>query len=177
MLTRQLHYLDIPKIIFCDNILDLQFIMFHAALNSHVRWVLSFSIDLKFVLLELNLSYYLFLHHPFVTMTILLDCSWSDSSDRQRFSMLSELNSAGSHRKPTERLPHTLRLRQEQTPIRRVNAHARRHSSETLVSGSFTKSKDTAKSPCDSNDAEQRDVKVEGNTIKSLIPTPRKLRL
>ncbi|XP_025266815.1 homeobox protein prospero isoform X3 [Camponotus floridanus] len=103
--------------------------------------------------------------------------SWSDSSDRQRFSMLSELNSAGSHRKPTERLPHTLRLRQEQTPIRRVNAHARRHSSETLVSGSFTKSKDTAKSPCDSNDAEQRDVKVEGNTIKSLIPTPRKLRL
>ncbi|EFN66299.1 Myosin-1 [Camponotus floridanus] len=86
--------------------------------------------------------------------------SWSDSSDRQRFSMLSELNSAGSHRKPTERLPHTLRLRQEQTPIRRVNAHARRHSSETLVSGSFTKSKDTAKSPCDSNDAEQRDVKI-----------------
>ncbi|XP_029668567.1 homeobox protein prospero isoform X3 [Formica exsecta] len=103
--------------------------------------------------------------------------SWSDSSDRQRLSMLSELKSAGSPRKPTERLPHTLRLRQEQIPTRRTNAHARRHSSEALVSGSFTKPKDCAKSPCDSNDAEQRDVKVEGNTIKSLIPTPRKLRL
>ncbi|XP_072762390.1 uncharacterized protein [Anoplolepis gracilipes] len=103
--------------------------------------------------------------------------SWSDSSDRQRLSMLSELNSAGSHRKPTERLPHTLRLRQGQTPTRRANAHARRHSSETLVSGSFTKPKDRAKSPCDSNDVEQRDAKVEGNTIKSLIPTPRKLRV
>lgn len=176
MLAWQLHYLDIPNIIFCDNILDLQFVMFHAALNSHVRWVLSLSIDLKFFLLELNLSYCLFSCRTLVTMTTLLDCSWSDSSDRQRLSMLSELNSAGSHRKPTERLPHTLRLRQEQTPTRRANAHARRHSSETLVSSSFIKSKDNAKSPCDSNDAEQRDVKVEGNTIKSLIPTPRKLR-
>ncbi|KAL6431136.1 hypothetical protein ACFW04_007101 [Cataglyphis niger] len=101
--------------------------------------------------------------------------SWSDSEPHQRLSMLSELKSAGSPRKPTERLPHTLRLRQEQIPIRRANAHARRNS-ETLVSGSFTKPKDCAKSPCDSNDAEQCDVKVEGNTIKSLIPTPRKLR-
>ncbi|XP_029178814.1 ras guanine nucleotide exchange factor P isoform X3 [Nylanderia fulva] len=103
--------------------------------------------------------------------------SWSDSSDRQRLSMLSELNSSGSHhRKPTERLPHTLRLRQEQTLTRgRVNAHARRHSSEALVSNSLIKPKEVI---CDSNNAEQRDAtKVEGNTIKSLIPTPRKLRL
>ncbi|XP_011686115.1 PREDICTED: putative mediator of RNA polymerase II transcription subunit 26 isoform X2 [Wasmannia auropunctata] len=102
--------------------------------------------------------------------------SWSDSSDRQRPSLLSELNSAGSHRKPIERLPHTLRLRQEHTPTRRVSAHARRHSSE-CVSGSAVRPKDCAKSPCDMNDAEQRDTKIEGNTVKSLIPTPRKLRL
>ncbi|XP_071639874.1 uncharacterized protein [Temnothorax longispinosus] len=102
--------------------------------------------------------------------------SWSDSSDRQRPSLLSELNSAGSHRKPIERLPHTLRLRQEQTPTRRVNSHSRRHSSE-CVSGSPTKPKDYAKPPCDLNEAEQRDTKIEGNTVKSLIPTPRKLRL
>ncbi|XP_071571213.1 uncharacterized protein [Temnothorax nylanderi] len=102
--------------------------------------------------------------------------SWSDSSDRQRPSLLSELNSAGSHRKPIERLPHTLRLRQEQAPTRRVNAHSRRHSSE-CVSGSPTKPKDYAKPPCDLNEAEQRDTKIEGNTVKSLIPTPRKLRL
>ncbi|XP_039302467.1 uncharacterized protein LOC105205408 isoform X5 [Solenopsis invicta] len=101
---------------------------------------------------------------------------WSDSSDRQRPSLLSELNSAGSHRKPIERLPHTLRLRQEHTPTRRVNAHARRHSSE-CVSGSSVKLKDCIKSPCDLNDTEQRDAKIEGNTVKSLIPTPRKLRL
>ncbi|XP_011068455.1 PREDICTED: uncharacterized protein LOC105154549 isoform X2 [Acromyrmex echinatior] len=102
--------------------------------------------------------------------------SWSDSLDRQRPSLLSELNSAGSHRKPIERLPHTLRLRQEQTPTRRINVHARRHSSE-CVSGSPTKSKNCIKSPCDLNDAEQHDAKIEGNTVKSLIPTPRKLRL
>ncbi|XP_011869860.1 PREDICTED: putative uncharacterized protein DDB_G0277255 isoform X2 [Vollenhovia emeryi] len=102
--------------------------------------------------------------------------SWSDSSDRQRPSLLSELNSTGSHRKPIERLPHTLRLRQEQTPIRRVNVHARRHSSE-CVSGSLSKPKDCVKQLCDLNDAEQRDAKIEGNTVKSLIPTPRKLRL
>ncbi|XP_020282955.1 uncharacterized protein LOC109854357 isoform X3 [Pseudomyrmex gracilis] len=102
--------------------------------------------------------------------------SWSDSSDHQRLSLLSELNSAGSHRKPTERLPHTLRLRQEQIPTRRVSAHARRHSSES-VSGSPTKPKDCTKPPCDSNDLEQCDqTKIEGNTVKSLIPTPRKLR-
>ncbi|XP_011638642.1 uncharacterized protein LOC105428190 isoform X3 [Pogonomyrmex barbatus] len=101
---------------------------------------------------------------------------WSDSSDRQRPSLLSELNPAGSHRKPIERLPHTLRVRQEQIPSRRVNVHARRHSSE-CVSGSPIKPKDCAKLPCDLNDAEQRDVKIEGNTVKSLIPTPRKLRL
>ncbi|XP_036149602.1 uncharacterized protein LOC105837460 isoform X2 [Monomorium pharaonis] len=101
---------------------------------------------------------------------------WSDSSDRQRPSLLSELNSTGNHRKPIERLPHTLRLRQEHTPTRRVNAHTRRHSSE-CVSGSLAKPKDCAKSPCDLKDAEQHDAKIEGNTIKSLIPTPRKLRL
>ncbi|EZA62357.1 hypothetical protein X777_03391 [Ooceraea biroi] len=101
--------------------------------------------------------------------------SWSDSSDRQRPSLLSELNSAGSPRKPIERLPHTLRLRQEQAPARRGNAHTRRHSSES-VTGS-PRSKDCAKPPCDSNDMEQRDAKIEGNTVKSLIPTPRKLRL
>ncbi|XP_077279797.1 uncharacterized protein LOC143907124 isoform X3 [Temnothorax americanus] len=102
--------------------------------------------------------------------------SWSDSSDRQRPLLLSELNSAGSHRKPIERLPHTLRLRQEHIPTRRVNAHSRRHSSE-CVSGSPTKPKDYAKPPCDLNEVEQRDTKIEGNTVKSLIPTPRKLRL
>ncbi|XP_014474267.1 PREDICTED: uncharacterized protein LOC106744215 isoform X2 [Dinoponera quadriceps] len=101
--------------------------------------------------------------------------SWSDSWDRQRPSLLCELNSAGSLRKPTERLPHTLRLRQEQTP-RRSNVHTRRHSSES-VAGSPTKSKDCAKA-CEPNDAEQQcNAKVEGNTVKSLIPTPRKLRL
>ncbi|XP_032665116.1 putative uncharacterized protein DDB_G0282129 isoform X3 [Odontomachus brunneus] len=99
--------------------------------------------------------------------------SWSDSWDRQRPSLLTELNSAGSHRKPTERLPHTLKLRQEQTS-RRNNMHARRHSSESVPNS--LKSKDCAKL-CDPNDAEQGDVKVEGNTIKSLIPTSRKLRL
>ncbi|XP_018394214.1 PREDICTED: myosin ID heavy chain-like [Cyphomyrmex costatus] len=85
--------------------------------------------------------------------------SWSDSLDRQRPSLLSELNSAGSHRKPIERLPHTLRLRQEQTPIRRINVHARRHSSE-CVSGSPIKPKNCVKSPCDLNDAEQHDAKI-----------------
>ncbi|KAL0127042.1 hypothetical protein PUN28_005399 [Cardiocondyla obscurior] len=99
--------------------------------------------------------------------------SWSDSLDRQRLSLLSELNSTGSHRKPIERLPHTLRLRQEQIPTRRVNA--RRHSSE-CVSSSPIKPKDCVKLPCDLNDAE-RDAKIEGNMVKSLIPTPRKLRL
>ncbi|EFN75288.1 hypothetical protein EAI_03111 [Harpegnathos saltator] len=100
--------------------------------------------------------------------------SWSDSWDRQRPSLLSELNSAGSLRKPTERLPHTLRLRQEQTP-RRSSVHTRRHSSESVSSS--LKSKDSTKLSCEPNDMEQCDAKVEGNAVKSLIPTFRKLRL
>ncbi|XP_012217000.2 serine-rich adhesin for platelets isoform X3 [Linepithema humile] len=102
--------------------------------------------------------------------------SWSDSLDRQRPSLLSEFNSVGSHRKPTERLPHTLRLRQERTPTRRANAHARRHSSES-VSGVSIKPKDCTKMPCDSNEADKCESKIEGSAVKSLIPMPRKLRL
>lgn len=71
--------------------------------------------------------------------------SWSDSWDRHRPTLLTELNSNRNPRKVTDRIPRTIKSRLSKDP------------------------KST-----ESNDIE-REIKTEGSPTKSCIPTARKL--
>lgn len=97
--------------------------------------------------------------------------SWSDSWDRHRPTLLTELNGNRSPRKSTDRTPRTVRSRQEAS--HRQNGHTDKLPVESPLSRRTVKPKDSKSS--ESNDTEQRETKGEGSPTKSCIPTARKL--
>ncbi|XP_076663733.1 uncharacterized protein LOC143366500 isoform X3 [Andrena cerasifolii] len=98
--------------------------------------------------------------------------SWSDSWDRHRPTLLTELNGNRSPRKSTDRTPRTVRSRQEEASHRQ-NGHTDKLPVESPLSRRTVKPKDSKAS--ESNDTEQRETKGEGSPTKSCIPTARKL--
>lgn len=98
-------------------------------------------------------------------------CRWSDSGDRQRPPLLGELNGNRSPRKSTDRIPRTIKCRQEET-LHRQNGHTDKLPAESPSNKKTMKPKDTKSS--ESNDKEQHDIKREENPVKSCIPTARK---
>ncbi|XP_043263025.1 uncharacterized protein LOC122403531 isoform X2 [Colletes gigas] len=97
---------------------------------------------------------------------------WSDSWDQHRPTLLTELNGNRSLRKVADRIPRTIRSRQEETSHRQ-NGHTDKLLIESPLSRKTLKSKDSKSS--ESNDMEQREIKTEGSPTKSCIPTARKL--
>lgn len=84
--------------------------------------------------------------------------------------MLGELNGNRSPRKSTDRIPRTIKSRQEET-LHRQNGHTDKLPVDNLSSNKrIVKSKDTKST--ESNDKEQHETKREE---KSCIPTARKL--
>ncbi|XP_060813100.1 uncharacterized protein LOC132905629 isoform X3 [Bombus pascuorum] len=96
---------------------------------------------------------------------------WSDSGDRQRPPLLGELNGNRSPRKSTDRIPRTIKCRQEETSHRQ-NGHTDKLPAESPSNKKTIKPKDTKST--ESNDKEQHDIKREENPVKSCIPTARK---
>nr|XP_034186812.1 uncharacterized protein LOC117607338 isoform X3 [Osmia lignaria] len=99
---------------------------------------------------------------------------WSDSWDQHRPTLLGEqLTSNRSLRKSTDRIPRTIKSRQEETSHRR-NGHIDKSTVDSNSSnGKILKLKDSKS--IESNGTEQNDIKTEGSPTKSCIPTSRKL--
>lgn len=95
---------------------------------------------------------------------------WNESWDRHHPPLLGELNGNRSPRKSTDRIPRTIKSRQEET-LHRQNGHTDKLPVDNLSSNKrIIKSKDSKST--ESNDKEQHETKREE---KSCIPTPRKL--
>ncbi|XP_043785181.1 uncharacterized protein LOC122710950 isoform X3 [Apis laboriosa] len=95
---------------------------------------------------------------------------WNESWDRHHPPLLGELNGNRSPRKSTDRIPRTIKSRQEET-LHRQNGHTDKLPVDNLSSNKrIVKSKDTKST--ESNDKEQHETKREE---KSCIPTARKL--
>lgn len=105
---------------------------------------------------------------------------WSDSWDRQRPSLLAELNGNRSPRKPSDRLPRTIRARQqEESSQHRQNGTAQERPPTESPSSRRVAQKPREQKTGDSNEPEQRaeksETRAEGSPLKSLIPMARKL--
>ncbi|KOC64000.1 hypothetical protein WH47_02321, partial [Habropoda laboriosa] len=97
---------------------------------------------------------------------------WSDSWDRHHPPLLGELNGNRSPRKSIDRIPRTIKSRQEETSHRQ-NGHTDKLPMESSLNKRIVKSKDSKY--IESNDTEQHEMKSEGSPAKSCIPTNRKL--
>ncbi|CAK9807315.1 hypothetical protein ANTPLA_LOCUS5324 [Anthophora plagiata] len=97
---------------------------------------------------------------------------WSDSWDRHHPSLLGELNGNRSPRKSTDRIPRTIKSRQEETSHRQ-NGHTEKLPIESSLNKRIVQSKDSKY--IESNETEQHEIKSEASPTKSCIPTNRKL--
>ncbi|CAK9821570.1 hypothetical protein ANTRET_LOCUS277 [Anthophora retusa] len=97
---------------------------------------------------------------------------WSDSWDRHHPPLLGELNGNRSLRKSTDRIPRTIKSRQEETSHRQ-NGHTEKLPMENSLNKRIVQSKDSKY--IESNETEQHEIKSEASSTKSCIPTNRKL--
>ncbi|XP_012149480.2 uncharacterized protein LOC100878688 isoform X2 [Megachile rotundata] len=98
---------------------------------------------------------------------------WSDSWDQRRPTLLGEqLTSNRSPRKSTDRIPRTIKSRQEETSHRQ-NGHIDKLPTDSSSNGKLLKLKESKS--VESNSTEQHEIKTEGSPTKSCIPTTRKL--
>lgn len=111
-------------------------------------------------------------YRQILAMLLLKQRRWSDSWDRHRPQLLGELNGNRSPRKSIDRIPRTIKSRQEETSHRQ-NGHTDKLSVENPSTKRIVKSKELKS--IESNDAEQNEIKKEGSPVKSCIPTARKL--
>ncbi|XP_017888425.1 uncharacterized protein LOC108629948 isoform X4 [Ceratina calcarata] len=104
----------------------------------------------------------------------LVSCvGWSNSWDRHRSPLLGELNGNRSSRKSTDRIPRTIKFRQEEGGHRQ-NGLADRPSAESSTSKRTVKSKDSRIAESSDN-AERNEIKREEGVAKSSIPTAKKI--